>query len=227
MHRGAFVDLVTRGEPGLEALLISLATEFGHATGDGAVQALRNDRAMLQIERLTAALAGVEDLPPAMQLQLLSSLVFARFDHPAVEPHRVDFGDLRPDVVLDDLAGHPIVVASAVAAVAQRAGLPIGVVTGDHSVLLAHHVHQPPLAISIDHQGQVLDARELRDPGLQWRCAHEVSSLILDLVAQRAETLGLRPVAVRACELSTSLPLDPTSLVQRETELRRARSAWN
>ncbi|MDO9353859.1 MAG: transglutaminase family protein [Solirubrobacteraceae bacterium] len=226
MQQGAFVKLMGNGEPGLEPLLLSLAAEIGHVAGQGAAQALRTDQAHGQLEHLAASLAGVDSLPPTMQLQLLSSLVLGRFSID-VEPHRVDFGDLRPDVVLGERSGHPIVVAAVVAAVAQRAGLPVAVVVGDANVLLAHRTQDPPLAISVDRHGEVLDARELRDGNLSWRCAHEISAAILDLVLARSETLGLRPVTVRACELATALPLDPHALAHRDAELSRALSAWN
>jgi hypothetical protein len=226
MHQRGFEQLVTEGEPGLVPLLLSLGSELGHAAGDGDHQALRSDQAALQIDRLTASLAGVDDLPVALQLQLISSLVLRRFTV-AVDPHRVDFADLRPDMVLEELAGHPVLVAMVVAAVAQRAGLSIAVVLGAHHVLLAHRAQYPPLAISVDHGGRVMNPADLQDPALSWRCAHELSAVVLDLVSERAATFGLRPVEVRACELATALPLDHHSRVGRDDALRRARSAWN
>lgn len=222
----AFVQLVTEGEPGLEPLLLSLGAELGRAVGDDSTQALRSDRAFVQMERLTCALGGVDSLPSSMQLQLISSLVLARFSV-SPEPRRGDFGDLRPDVVLTESAGHPIVVGAVVAAIAQRAGLPVGLVIGDHHVLIAHRGSSTPEAISVDRSGEVVDARELGDRHLAWRCAHQISAVVLDLVAERGEALGLRGVAVRACELATALPLDDHTLAHRDLELRRAQSAWN
>ncbi|MDQ8042965.1 MAG: hypothetical protein AAGC46_01865 [Solirubrobacteraceae bacterium] len=226
MQRGRFIELLGSGEPRLEPLLLSLSSDLGHVAGDGAGLALGLDRAVMQIDRLAATLVGVDSLPPAVQLQMLSSAVLVQF-RVGVQPCRPDFGDLRPDVVLAELAGHPVVVAAVVAMVAQRAGLPIAVVIGDHSVLLAHREQVPPLAISVDRRGEVLDARTLEDPRLSWRCAHELSALLLDLVVARADELQLRPVWVRACELATALPLDPHGVQRRGDDLRRAQAVWN
>jgi len=120
--------------------------------------------------------AGVEE--PLEQLRALGDHVAASFTTPAAhevpDPAHLDVGR-----VLLERHGDELVVASLVAAVGQGVGWDVAVVTSERRALVAHRVCGPPHALSIAHEGRMVDANDLHEADdLWWRCSRELAGLI-------------------------------------------------
>lgn len=226
MPEPTFRQLITSPRPPVEGVLRTLGEEIGRACGDGSLCADRAEQASARISVMATTLVG--SAPPTAHQAMRALLVTlaGQLRPTGSQCDEPDLGGLRPDLVATRGEGHPLVLAAIGAAVAQRAGLPVVVALRGDDVLLAHPMRSSAGAIDIRRQ-RLVEAPDPIDPLTRWACPHELAALLLDLVAQRAESFGLRPVHVAACELAVRLPLDSGSLQTRHSELARARSAWN
>jgi hypothetical protein len=128
--------------------------------------------------RTLAGLLPSEVEEPLEQLRELGDRVAASFtlpaEHDLPDPAHLDVGR-----VLLERHGDELMVASLVAAVGQGVGWDVAVVTSDDRALVAHRTCGPPHVLSIAHEGRMIDATDLHDPGdLWWRCPRELATLI-------------------------------------------------
>ncbi|MBS1677256.1 MAG: hypothetical protein JST08_07715 [Actinobacteria bacterium] len=121
---------------------------------------------------------GVEE--PLEQLRALGDQVAASFTTPAPDA-APDAAHLDVGRALLERHGDELVVAALVAAVGQGVGWDVAVVASERRALVGHRGCGGPLALSIAHEGRMLDANDLREgPDLRWRCPREVAALIAD-----------------------------------------------
>lgn len=228
MSLDSFSALMHHEEPAVAPLLLELAETIGRASGDGPSERSASWARLVEwLEHRAAALVDVAALPAGLQLAMLHDLVAARLKVEA--PWGLDprLRGVRPECVVETGTGHPVVVAALTAAAAEQAGVPIGFLRDGHALLLVLELQPEAGAIEFG-TGRLVSAEALgRRTGLQWSCAHELAALLLDLVGNRAEGLGLRPVEVEARTLATCLPLGPQERRRREVQVARARAAWN
>ncbi|MDA0182310.1 hypothetical protein OJ997_18530 [Solirubrobacter phytolaccae] len=111
------------------------------------------------------------------------------------------------DRALERGHGHPILVATILAEVGRRAGLPVGVVAGAAGHFVAHQRLTEALVLD-PYTGQLTDADELGV--LQWRCGHQVAAELLDELQPRYERVGDLARALHVARMRTTLPFEDT-----------------
>ncbi|WP_354698906.1 hypothetical protein DSM112329_04604 [Paraconexibacter sp. AEG42_29] len=210
-----FGRVVALHDPSLEAIAWALVGALG---GDTAA------RLHARTSVLAQRLDGVGS-DPALQLDALSGRVACGF----AVPRRAapDLEDLLPDRVLESRSGTALTVALLVAVVGQRRGWDVEIVCGKAMAFVAHRRLDHPLVCSPQHDGRLIDARDVEDGDLWRMCAHEVADTLLARIAGRARGIARHDLATRALELSCVLPGTPQDIARRQMALTRARSAFN
>lgn len=226
MPKPTFEQLIASPHPALDELLHAIAAAIGAAFGAAPATTERIELADARISMLAGRLREAATLRPHLQMEALLAALAPQLRPLGLHADEADLAAVRPDLVTVRGEGHPMLLAAVGAAVAQRAGLPIGVAASPSHVLLAHLESAETRAMDLRRQ-RLVTPSALRDPGLTWHCAHELAALVLDLIAGRAADYGLRPVQVAARELAMHLPLDDRALLRRKVELQRARANWN
>jgi regulator of sirC expression with transglutaminase-like and TPR domain len=107
--------------------------------------------------------------------------------------------------VLERGHGHPTVIAIVLAELGRRAGLPVGIVAGEHGRFLAHQRATEPLVLD-PATGRLVDADELGV--LRWQCGHQVAAELLDLLQPRYERDGDLTRALQVARLRCTLPFE-------------------
>lgn len=130
--------------------------------------------------RTLASLLPSDLVDPLGQMQALGDRVAASFatppaDRPSDDPALLDVGR-----VLLERQGDELLVAALVAAIGQGAGWPVAVVASERRALVAHRRCGPPLALSIAHEGRLIDTTDLvgEEGRLLWHCPHEVAAAL-------------------------------------------------
>lgn len=205
-----FARLAGRQCPPQEALALELAAELG--TGGVALSAARRSLGVL-----TRSLDDVRE--PGAQLEALRALA-AR----ALRPRR-DGGHLLPDVLRDG-RGHPVGVAVALVAVAQRAGWRIDLVGHNLRLFVAHRSLGPSAILDPSRPEALVDPRTL-GADLSWRCAHEATGVVLRHVTTAAERSGDLTRSLGASALLLALPVDESSRAAQSAMHQRLLSRLN
>ena len=103
--------------------------------------------------------------------------------------------------------GHPILVATVLAEVGRRAGLPVGIVAGAAGHFVAHQRLTEALVLD-PFTGELTDADALGV--LEWRCGHQVAAELLDELQPRYERVGDLGRALHVARMRTTLPFEDT-----------------
>ena len=104
--------------------------------------------------------------------------------------------------------GHPILVATVLAELGRRAGLPVGIVAGAAGHFVAHQRLTEALVLD-PCTGELTDAGPLGV--LEWRCGHQVAAELLDELQPRYERVGDLTRALHVARMRTTLPFEDTS----------------
>ena len=104
--------------------------------------------------------------------------------------------------------GHPILVATVLAELGRRAGLPVGIVAGAAGHFVAHQRLTEALVLD-PCTGELTDADALGV--LEWRCGHQVAAELLDELQRRYERDGDLARALHVARMRTTLPFEDTS----------------
>lgn len=196
--------------PPHEAMLLAVDRALGRAEPPGVAGAL---------DELAWALPAPHETEPADELAACAGLLHGRLT--------VDLdGSLSLGDVLAGTPGHPIIIAAAATAAAQRRGLPIGVVGHGRRVWLAHRAEPGPEVVDPARVGGVIDGRSL-GVDLHWRCSHQVTGLVLGAIIRRAERTGDLMLAIRAAGVRTVLPVDGAAAHAYRREEQRLRARLN
>jgi hypothetical protein len=123
--------------------------------------------------------------------------------------------------------GHELTLVQVAAEAGRRAGLDLGVVASREHAYIAHRGGAGGIVLSPRHEWRAIDAADLDEGDLAWRCSHEVSYLVLGEILKRSEYTGILPIALRASELRMKLPLEPIVLDRLKVEHARLRSWLN
>ena len=107
--------------------------------------------------------------------------------------------DLLVDRVVARGYGHGAAVAVVLCELGRRAGMPVGVVGAGAQHFVAHEEVSPWLLDVTS--GELVDARTVR-PAPEWRCAHEISDVLLSEAQRRCERDGDLTRALRAATTS-------------------------
>jgi hypothetical protein len=206
-----FARLAGRPCPPQESLALELAAELG---ADGA--ALSATRRSLGV--LARGLVDVGDEPGA-QLEALRGLA-AR----ALSPRR-DGAFLLPEILRDG-RGHPVGVAVALVAIAQRMGWRVGLVGHNLRLFVAHRALGPSAILDPARVDALIDPRTL-SADLSWRCAHEATGVVLRHVTTAAERSGDLTRGLRASALLLALPVDDSSRAAQSAVHQRLLSRLN
>ncbi|HET6507249.1 MAG TPA: transglutaminase family protein [Baekduia sp.] len=189
-----FARLAGQQCPPQESLALELAAELG-------VDGVALSAARRSLGVLARGLGDVRS--PGEQLEALRALA-ARVLRP-----RRDGALLLPEVLREG-RGHPVGVAVALVAVAQRAGWPVDLVGHNLRLYVAHRGHGPGAVVDPSRVEALLDPRELGED-LSWRCAHEATGVVLRQVTTAAERSGDLTRSLTASALLLALPVDGTS----------------
>lgn len=206
-----FTRLAGRPCPPQEPLALELAAELG---ADGV--ALAAARRSLGV--LARGLGDVRE--PGAQLEALRALA-AR----SLRPRRDGGGHLLPEVLRDG-RGHPVGVAVALVAVAQRAGWRVDLVGHHLQLFLAHRTLGPSALLDPAHPEALIDPRTL-GTDLAWRCAHEATGVVLRHVTTAAERSGDLTRSLAASALLLALPVDQSSRAAQSAMHQRLLSRLN
>jgi hypothetical protein len=172
---------------------MSLAWELGELDGD------RTERGLLALG--AAILAEVES-DPAAQLRALGEAVTS-----CALAARQDGGpgELLIDHALERGHAHPVLVAIILHEVARRAGLPVGIVAGEHGHYLAHQ-RLTEARVLDPATGHLTDADALGT--MHWQCGHQLAATLLDLLQPRYERDGDLTHELQVSRLRVTLPFD-------------------
>ena len=110
--------------------------------------------------------------------------------------------------MLDRGHGHPLALAILLVEIGRRAGLPVGIVAGEHGHFIAHQRLTEPLVLD-PATGTLRDADALGT--LLWRCGHQVAAELLDVLQPRFERTGDLTRALHVARLRTTLPFEDTT----------------
>ena len=135
-----------------------------------------------------------------------------------------DIEDLLVDRVVARGRGHAAAVAVVLCELGRRAGMPVGVVGAGEHHFVAHEEVSPWLLDVTS--GELVDARTVT-PAPEWRCAHEISDVLLTEAERRCERDGDLTRALRAATLRCALPFDEPSQERAVTALQRLRARLN
>lgn len=186
-----FARLAGQQCPPQESLALELAAELG--TGGVALASARRS-----LDVLARSLEDVRS--PVAQLDALRALAVR-----ALTPRR-DGALLLPEIVRDG-RGHPVGVAVALVAIAQRVGWAVDLVGHNLKLYVAHREMAPVLVVDPSRPEALLDPRTL-GVDLSWRCAHEATGVVLRHVSVAAERSGDLTRGLGASALLLSLPVD-------------------
>lgn len=202
-------------------LAVALAAEF-----DGAPA----DEALAELDAIALTLARVRGCTPREQLIACAAAVTDQFTAaPVRQP------TLASACVLDDLllprvlrrgTGHTLALTIAAVEAGRRAGIPLGVVGRGREQYLAHAGLADPHVADLGAPDELVDLGG-REQQVGWQCAHQVSALLLNRIAERAERVGHLDWALRAAELRLALPVGPDTRERMERELERLRARLN
>ncbi|HEU0024765.1 MAG TPA: hypothetical protein VFQ12_09050 [Thermoleophilaceae bacterium] len=204
----------TSFDPGHAELALSLACAFGP------VDPREVDDA---VDRFAAALPQRARPQPLEELAALSALI-RRGPWPKTIPTAGPTGLLLPSV-LAGAPAHPLALAVLVAEVADRRGIPVGVVSNGSDHLNAHSALEEPLLLSPD-SGVIVDARELPPP-LTWRCSHETCGLLIDQLEPLWLRHGRIDQALLTAELRLCLPFQERAMAHAQRRLEHVRALLN
>lgn len=212
MTSGPFATCAARPGIGLGELALALAAEFGPADSAGVLH---------ELEALALELRGAEDSEPIDQLEALGALMAAF--RPVRDPLRRR--PLMLDAVLRDSAGDPALLAVLATDVGRRAGLDVAI-AGDGDVhVVAHRRGTRPLALALDAPGARLQA--VRERSMAWCCPHQMVSLLIGELLERARRVGDVSAAIHAAELRLALPLHGRARLAMRAELAAVRATLN
>lgn len=201
-------------------LALALGAEF---------EPLDVDAAQAEIDALAAELVEFRRALPGEQLRGAAAAVAQRF-RALGEPQRIG-----RDSVLDDLLLHRVLERDAgdalpltVIAVeaGRRVGMPLGIVGRGREQYLAHAAYAEPCAADLALPGELVDLGG-REQELGWQCAHQVSALLLNRIAERSERIGHFAWALQAAELRLALPAGGEMRERMERDLQRVRARLN
>jgi Transglutaminase-like superfamily len=195
--------------PPHESIALELAVELGAAGGAAA--------ARLTLDVLARGLGDARE--PVAQMEALRAVA-----ERSLRPHR-DGAHLLPDVLREG-RGHPVGVAVALVALAQRAGWAIDLVGHNMKLYLAHRELAPVSVIDPARPEALVDPRML-GVDLSWRCAHEATGVVLRHVTTAAERSGDLTRSLGASALLLALPVDASSRAQQSAMHQRLLSRLN
>jgi hypothetical protein len=205
-----FARLAGQPCPPQESLALQLAAELG--VGGVALSATRRSLGVLA--------RGLDDVrEPGAQLEVLRALATR-----ALTPRR-DGAYLLPEILRDG-RGHPVGVAVALVAIAQRAGWRVDLVGHNLRLFVAHRAVGPSAILDPARIEALVDPREI-GADLSWRCAHEATGVVLRHVTAAAERSGDLARGLRASELLLALPVDGTSRAAQSAVHQRLLSRLN
>jgi Transglutaminase-like superfamily len=208
-----FTRLAGQKCPPQESLALELAAELG-------VDGVALSAARRSLSVLARALPHGPDVrEPGAQLEALRALA-AR----ALTPRR-DGGHLLPEVLRDG-RGHPVGVAVALVAIAQRAGWRVDLVGHNLRLFVAHRGLGPSAIIDPSRIESLVDPRDL-GADLSWRCAHEATGVVLRHVTTAAERSGDLTRGLAASALVLALPVDGSSRAAQSAMHQRLLSRLN
>jgi len=198
-------------------IAVAMAAEFGTVDADAVDDAL---------DVLSVGLAAARSRDVASELlgagEHLDGLLSVD-----LSPTRCDNDDLLLPPVLTAGTGHELALVQAAAEASRRAGIDVGVVASRDHVYLAHRGGAEGVVLSPRHEWRAIEASDLEEGDLAWRCSHEVSYLVLGEILRRTEHTGVLPVALRASELRMKLPLEHRVLDRLKVEHARLRARLN
>jgi hypothetical protein len=205
-----FARLAGQQCPPQESLALELAAELG--TDGAALSAARGSLSVLA--------RGLDDVcEPGAQLEALRALA-AR----VLSPRR-DGALLLPEVLRDG-RGHPVGVAVALVAIAQRAGWRVDLVGRNLRLFVAHRSLGPSAILDPARVEALVDPRTL-GADLSWRCAHEATGVVLRHVTAAAERSGDLSRSLGASALLLALPVDESSRAAQSAVHQRLLSRLN
>jgi hypothetical protein len=205
-----FARLAGQPCPPQESLALQLAAELG--VGGVALSATRRSLGVLA--------RGLDDVrEPGAQLEVLRALATR-----ALTPRR-DGAYLLPEILRDG-RGHPVGVAVALVAIAQRAGWRVDLVGHNLRLFVAHRAVGPSAILDPARIEALVDPPEI-GADLSWRCAHEATGVVLRHVTAAAERSGDLARGLRASELLLALPVDGTSRAAQSAVHQRLLSRLN
>jgi hypothetical protein len=187
------------------------------------------EEAHAEIDELACDLSGFRQAPPREQLAATAAAIADRFE---VTDELERVGE---ECVLDDLllhrvlgaeTGHALPLAIAAVEAGRRAGIPLGVVGRGRAQYLAHPALADPHVADLRSPGRLVDLAG-REETVSWQCAHQLSALLLNRIAERAERIGHLTWSIRAAELRLALPVGPEARERMERDLERVRARLN
>ncbi|ADB48581.1 hypothetical protein [Conexibacter woesei] len=201
-------------------LALALGAEFEPIAADDAHAAL---------DELGCDLAAFRHVAPREQLVACAAAVGNRFTI-VEERKRIGresvFDDLLLHRVLRDGSGHALPLTIAAVEAGRRAGIALGAVGRRREQYLAHAGLAAPHVADLRRRGPLVDLTG-REEKVGWQCAHQLSALLLDRIAERAERIGHLSWALRAAELRLALPVCAETRERMERELERVRTRLN
>lgn len=192
----AFSELAREESPGLAGLLLAAAGEF---------REVDEVRSRVELDRMASSLHRWVTDDGLGHADAVAQLLAERRLRPS---NRVGPQDAMLDRVLARGQGHPAMLAAICVEAGRRAGLPLAAAGRESDLFVGvRPTHTADGAtLLIDPAG------ELRGPpaGLHWRCDHEVCFLLLSELSRLFCLTGDVANALRAAELRSELPLDPS-----------------
>lgn len=198
--------------PALDEFLIALTGEF---------RPVDRDAVLLSLDRLALDAGLLSDAAPDVQLATLREVLR---DFEAIEADAVDAVAL--DRVLAFRQGHPTVLAALYLLVGRRTGVPLGALSADGRLLVAHTRAGAGYVLDPAHGGRPVAPQELPAEA-RWRCPHQIAYGVLTALAAGAMGRGATELAIRAAELRLDLPCDAESRRVLELEVSRLRARLN
>jgi hypothetical protein len=179
---------------------MSLAWELGPLDGD------RVERGLTALG--AAVHAEVETSPQAQ----LSALGEAVTNAVLAARHVGGPDELLIDQALERGHAHPVLIAIILQEVGRRAGLPLGIVAGEHGHFLAHQRLTEPLVLD-PATGRLADADALGT--MHWQCGHQLAASLLDLLQPRYERTGDLTRELQIARMRVTLPFDDMDEAER------------
>lgn len=201
-------------------LALALGAEF---------EPLDVDAAQAEVDALAADLVEFRRDCPGDQLRGVAAAVRHRFTTLA-EPQRIGRDSVLDDLllhrVLERDAGHALPLTIVAVEAGRRVGIPLGIVGRGREQYLAHAAYAEPCVADLEQRGELIDLGG-REQELGWQCAHQVSALLLNRIAERSERIGNFAWALQAAELRLALPAGGEMRERMERDLQRVRARLN
>jgi hypothetical protein len=191
-------------------LAMSLAWELGELDGDRVERGLTALGTAIHAEVETGAEAQLRALGEAVTNTALAAR------------HGGGPRELLIDKALERGHAHPVLIAIILQEVGRRAGLPIGIVAGEHGHFLAHQRLTEPLVLD-PATGRLTDAGAVGT--MLWQCGHQLAATLLDLLQPRYERDGDLTRELQVVRLRVTLPFD--DMREAEQRLRRVTARLN